>query len=73
MQLFPTQVGLRSGGCNLTFFNATSDALEQLRQGLVCGVLICNVKALKSVYWPATDILCNMVGDKNFAHNREER
>ena len=57
---------LQTGGFNLTFFNATSDSLEQLRHGLVSGMHICNFKALKSVYWPATDVLCNMVGDKNF-------
>lgn len=69
--MFPAYVGLQSGGFNLTSFDATSDNLEQLRHGLVSRMLFCHFKALNSVHWPATDFVCNMVGDKNFQHIRE--
>lgn len=42
-------------------------------EDMVTGMLICNLTVLKSVHCPATDFLCDMVGDKNFVHTREER
>lgn len=50
MWVFSPCDGLQSGGFNSTILNATLDVLEQLRHGLLPGILIFSMKALKVIH-----------------------